>query len=99
MQPPDGQANRPDRPINIATYLSDAALNVTKVCYADLIADATLDPACRQLLQSLASRSLPKDEFYHYCSLPAQWDALMGSEGWICVRNGEVVEDVLWRMN
>lgn len=41
----------------------------------------------------------PGDVIYYYCSRLDEWDRLMGSEGYILVRDGEIVESVVVRMN
>jgi hypothetical protein len=41
----------------------------------------------------------PGDAVYYYCSDQAEWDQLMGSEGYILVRDGRVVDSVVVRMN
>lgn len=52
-----------------------------------------------QLLRELKARALPGDVFYYYCSERAQWEALMGSDGYIAVRDGVVVDSLVLRMN
>jgi hypothetical protein len=41
----------------------------------------------------------PTDLIYYYCSEPALWDMLMGSEGFLLVRDGEIVDSAVLRMN
>jgi len=41
----------------------------------------------------------PADEIYYYCSEPAAWDKMMGSEGYLLVRDGEIIHDITRRMN
>jgi len=52
-----------------------------------------------RLLAELQKLDLPPDSFFYHCSEPHDWDAGMGSEGYIAVRAGEIVAEVVHRMN
>jgi hypothetical protein len=41
----------------------------------------------------------PTDVIYYYCSERPEWDMLMGSEGYLLVRDGEIVDSIVRRMN
>jgi hypothetical protein len=41
----------------------------------------------------------PNDAIYYYCSEQAQWDMMMGSEGYLLVRDGEIIGSFTHRMN
>jgi hypothetical protein len=50
-------------------------------------------------IQELQQQALPTDTIYHYCSEPEQWNLGMGSEGYIIVGDGQIIESVVCRMN
>lgn len=53
----------------------------------------------RSRLSDLKSNCAPGDKVFYYCSNREDWDALMGSEGYLLVRNDEVIDEVVRRMN
>ena len=53
----------------------------------------------KQYVQSFKEQVLPSDEIYHYCSHKSEWEKLMGSEGYLLVRDGEIVADLVRCMN
>ncbi len=50
-------------------------------------------------VRAFKQQALPTDVVYHYCSEQSEWDKLMGSEGYIIVRDGVIVADLVRRMN
>lgn len=41
----------------------------------------------------------PTDVVYYYCSEQAEWERMMGSEGYLLVRDGEIIDSFTHRMN
>ena len=41
----------------------------------------------------------PTDVIYYYFSEPAEWERMMGSEGYLLVRDGEIIDSFTQRMN
>jgi hypothetical protein len=68
---------------------------------ADLPADAErCSPGSfGEALQEFAGRVLPTDKLYHYDSYREEWDNGFGSEGYIIVREGELLDGFLLCMN
>lgn len=52
-----------------------------------------------ETLAEFQRKLLPGDELYHYRSLKEEWDKGMGSEGYAIVRDGEVIADMMLKMN
>jgi hypothetical protein len=50
-------------------------------------------------IRAFKQQAQPTDVIYHYCSEQSEWEKGMGSEGWIIVRNGEIVDSLVRRMN
>lgn len=53
----------------------------------------------RVRLTDLKRKCVSGDRVLYYCSERKEWDAGMGSEGYALVRNDEVIDGVLLRMN
>ena len=53
----------------------------------------------QMLQQEFAQKAQPADAIYYYCSPPEQWDVSMGSEGYVLVRDGQIIHSVVLRMN
>lgn len=49
--------------------------------------------------EALKAEMRPGDELWEYCTSRASWQALMGSAGYLLMREGEVVAGVTIRMN
>src|SRR5262245_12958852 len=41
----------------------------------------------------------PTDVIYYYCSDQSEWDRMKGSEGYLLMRDGEIVDSIVRRMN
>jgi hypothetical protein len=63
-------------------------------CFDGLSPDR-LDP----WLQEIRGQVQQNDEVYHYSSEPSFWELGMGSEGYVIVRNGQIVASIVKRMN
>jgi hypothetical protein len=64
------------------------------------IAKSSERPETLQYLQQhFKQQTRPGDVIYHYCSEPSMWDLGMGSEGYIVVRDGQIVDSLVLRMN
>ena len=52
-----------------------------------------------RLREEFMSQIALQDTVYYYVAPPALWDAGQGSEGYIVVRNGQIIADLVTRMN
>lgn len=55
--------------------------------------------AFREALAEFREMLQPGDELYYYCSNQEEWDMGFGSEGYAIVRDGELLDTLLMRMN
>jgi hypothetical protein len=74
----------------------------TKVSLVDPAVILELPSYCdrfKMKMKQFKEQIRPSDLIYYYCSEQAQWDAMMGSEGYALVRDGEVIDELLLKMN
>ncbi len=64
-----------------------------------LIASTHISEKRRGRLMELGCKREPGDRVLYYCSERKEWDAGMGSEGYALVRNGEVIDELVLKMN
>jgi hypothetical protein len=77
-----------------------ARMTVRRVGPADLPAlTARISPQFVERLAEFRRSLLPGDELYHYDSDPPEWDRGMGSEGYAILRDGELLDTLVVRMN
>lgn len=60
---------------------------------------ARTSPRFIEVLAEFRGRLLPGDELYHYNSDREEWDRGMGSEGYALLRDGELLDTLVVRMN
>jgi len=58
-----------------------------------------ISSASSSRIREFSRQIAAEDLVYYYCSVASEWDAGMGSEGYIVVRDGEIVASLVWRMN
>ena len=63
-----------------------------------LIDSDTISDSRRNRLIGLKNQWVPGDDVFYYCSEKELWDALMGSEGYILVRERQVIDNVVLKM-
>lgn len=51
------------------------------------------------IVKKIGNESQPSDAIFYYCSTNADWARGMGSEGFILVRGGAIIDQVVLRMN
>lgn len=74
-------------------------MRLEKVDLDALIASSDISDKRRGRLMDLKSKWASGDTVLYYCSVREEWDAGMGSEGYVLVRNGDVIEGLVLRMN
>lgn len=76
-----------------------AGMKILKVDLNGPLDFPDMTPSLLNRLKEFGQRAHPSDVFFYYCSNPEEWRLGMGSEGFVAVRNGEVVDEIVWRMN
>jgi hypothetical protein len=75
-------------------------MTVRRVSPAELpVPSARSSPHFVARLAEFRGRLLPGDELYYYNSYPEDWDRLLGSEGYAIVRDGEVLDTLVTKLN
>jgi hypothetical protein len=73
---------------------------VRRVSLADLpVVNAHTSKRFAEILAEFRAQLLPGDELYHYDSHQEEWERLMGSEGYVIVRDGELIDTLVMKMN
>ena len=67
--------------------------------YLDSAIDGSSPDRSDPWLQHIKGKVQQNDEVYHYCSVPSYWELGMGSEGYVVVRDGQIVASIVQRMN
>lgn len=75
------------------------AMRLEEVDLDGLIAGSDISEKRRDRLRNLKSKLESGDRVLYYCSERKEWDAGMGSEGYALVRNDEVIDSLVLRMN
>ncbi len=76
-----------------------AGMRLEEVDLDALIASSDISEKRRGRLRGLKSKWASGDRVLYYCSERKEWDAGMGSEGYALVRNDEVIDGLVLRMN
>ncbi len=64
-----------------------------------LLEGCEISDKLRLRLSDLKKKYTSEDAILYYCSERHEWDAGMGSEGYILVRDNEIVDGLVLRMN
>jgi hypothetical protein len=77
-----------------------ADMTVRRISPTDLpTPTADWSPRFVDALTEFRGRLQSGDELYHYNSVQADWDRLMGSEGYAILRDGELLDTLVLRVN
>ena len=83
--------------MDLATFSKGTQL--TQIGLDDIQEGERYTPEAKQRLRDFKSQALQGDIVYHFRSEPEEWERGMGSEGYIVVRNEQVIAEFVLRMN
>ena len=83
--------------MNIGDF--SAGMRLEQIDLDTLLASSDISDKRRNRLSDLKSKCASGDRVLYYCSNREEWDAGMGSEGYVLVRDNEIIDNLVVRMN